>query len=384
MIYSMRIAIVNDTHYGVRGNAEVFMHEAEVFFEHLIADCKARGIDRVLHLGDFFDNRKNINILVLQRAKEKILDRLAESGIHMDIIYGNHDVYYKNTNRYSSLDGVIDPYYTQNGSVNIIRHPQCLPPPYDDIAAVPWITEDNYEECMTFIESAPAPILVGHFEIEGFRYLPQSSTLSKGFSRDIFKNKYDLILSGHYHTKSQRDNIIYLGTQMQFTWADADDPKCYHILEGESREDYSLTSVPYEQNLFIRCEYDDSKKIPLTNLDRIKNAQRPVFVRVRVQKKKDTKTFERVIENLSKLNVHSVEVIEDFNQYLNPDSSDADADDEAEEKEEEKIQELLEDTTKLIEQYVDEEIDEASINKDKLKDYINDLYQTTVFAESEK
>ena len=58
----MNIAILNDTHAGVRGDMVAMADYQgrfynEVFFPYL----KENGITHILHLGDYFDRRKNVN-----------------------------------------------------------------------------------------------------------------------------------------------------------------------------------------------------------------------------------------------------------------------------------------------------------------------------------
>ena len=72
----------------------------DVFFPYL----KAMDIKNIFHLGDYYDHRKNINFKALHHNRKIFLEPLTEMGIHMDIIPGNHDTFYKNTNdRFSSL-----------------------------------------------------------------------------------------------------------------------------------------------------------------------------------------------------------------------------------------------------------------------------------------
>ena len=95
----MDVAILNDTHAGVRNSSDIFIeYQArfyeEVFFPYLLEN----NIKNILHLGDYFEHRKYVNFKALNQNRRVFLDKLREYNIHMDIIPGNHDVYYKNTN----------------------------------------------------------------------------------------------------------------------------------------------------------------------------------------------------------------------------------------------------------------------------------------------
>ena len=95
----MKIAILNDTHCGIRNSSEIFMDYQEKFYRDVFFPyLEQHGIKKILHLGDYYDNRKFINFKALEHNRKIFLEKLRELQIHMDIIPGNHDVYYKNTN----------------------------------------------------------------------------------------------------------------------------------------------------------------------------------------------------------------------------------------------------------------------------------------------
>ena len=56
-----------------------------------------------------------------------------------------------------------------------------------------------------------------------------------GMDHKLF-SKFERVLTGHFHTKSTIDNITYLGTQLELSWADAHDKKHFHILDTATRE----------------------------------------------------------------------------------------------------------------------------------------------------
>ena len=156
----MKIAILNDTHCGVR-NDMVEMSEyqgrfyKEVFFPYL----DQNDIKHIIHMGDYFDRRKYINFASLQRNIEHFIKPMQERGITMDLIIGNHDTYYKNTNDVNSPALLL---YDQKG-VNVIEEPKVMN--YDglDVAMVPWINNENYADAIEFFQTVPSAIAFGHF-----------------------------------------------------------------------------------------------------------------------------------------------------------------------------------------------------------------------------
>ena len=139
----MKVAILNDTHCGIRNSSEIMMKYkerfySEVFFPYLLEN----NITKILHLGDYYDNRKFINFKALEHNRKIFLEKLREYKIHMDIIPGNHDVFYKNTNELNSLKELLGHYMEE---VRIIEKPMVVQYDNTDIALVPWINDDNEE-----------------------------------------------------------------------------------------------------------------------------------------------------------------------------------------------------------------------------------------------
>ena len=120
----MKIAILNDTHCGIRNSSDIFIDNSEkfyneIFFPYLLEN----NIKHILHLGDYYDNRKFINFKALHRNRKVFLSKLREYGITMDVTLGNHDTYYKNTNNLNSLKELLGHYMNE---VHIISEPTVL------------------------------------------------------------------------------------------------------------------------------------------------------------------------------------------------------------------------------------------------------------------
>ena len=99
----MKIAIIADTHFGARKNSKYFMEVQRKFYE----DCffpylRKNDIKNIIHLGDFFDNRKTVNFETLRHAMDCFINPLIESEITLHILMGNHDSYYKSNGELSS------------------------------------------------------------------------------------------------------------------------------------------------------------------------------------------------------------------------------------------------------------------------------------------
>lgn len=344
----MKIAILNDTHCGARNSSEVFIDYqqrfySEVFFPYL----EEHGIKQILHLGDYYEHRKYVNFKAHNANRKHFLDVLVEKGITMDIIPGNHDVYYKNTNELCSLKELMG-FYMNN--VNIVMEPKVIDYDGVGIGVIPWINNENYADTMKFIDTCSASFLAGHFELEGFdmyRGIPNPH----GMSTTPFK-RFEQVWSGHFHTKSHGGNIHYLGAQMEFNWSDADDPKYFHIFDTETRE---LTSVRNPVTIFEKIYYDDTKK-DWSEVDVEQYSKK--FLKVVVVEKKDPYNFDRFIDKLQNIDAYEVKIAESFDEFAGENVDDA------------KVS--VEDTEEMLDNYVDAV--ETDLDKDRMKGIMRTLF----------
>ena len=345
----MKIAILNDTHCGLKNGSDVFLDNAEAFYSNVFFPyLREHNIDTIFHLGDYYDHRRFVNFKALERNRHMFLDVVRDEGMHMSIIPGNHDVYYKNTNALCSLKELLG-HYTD--CVKIYMEPTDIDVDDLSIGLVPWITSDNENKCTEFIQNTKSQILMGHFELAGFKFKANANIKSHGMGTEIF-NRFDAVYSGHYHTKSSQSNITYLGTQMEFTWSDAHDPKYFHIFDTETRE---MEPVRNPYTLYRKLYYSDDEQSDYSDVT-------GKFVKIIVGERKDHYLFDRYFDKVQAMNPQDLKIVDNV------------ADISAETIEDEKIN--LEDTTTLLNTYVDAlEVDH---DKTKLKKMLSELYNEAV------
>ena len=248
----MKIAILNDTHSGIRNSSEIFLNNAEDFYNNIFfPECEKQGIKQILHLGDYYDHRKFVNFKALNHNRRVFLDQLRKRGMTMDIIPGNHDTYFKNTNELNSLKECLGHYMNE---VNIIMEPKVMSYGSLKIGLVPWICQDNYDVCINFIKECKADWIGAHLELSGFE-LMRGVKSTHGMSADLFK-RFEMVLTGHYHCSSRQDNIWYLGSQLEFFWSDAHDPKYFHIIDTETRQ---IEKIRNNYTIFEKVLYNDDE-----------------------------------------------------------------------------------------------------------------------------
>ena len=352
-----KVAILNDTHAGARNSSGIFIDYQEKFYtEVFFPYLRENGISRILHLGDYYEHRKFVNFKVLNANRRHFLDKLREYNITMDIIPGNHDVTYRNTNDLCSLGELMIGY---DDVVNIHMQPTELQfaPSDQKVIMIPWINSENEHYTLKCLDQTDAKICLGHFEFEGFQ-MYRGAVSHDGMDMRPFK-KFDAVYSGHYHTKSSNGNIAYLGAQMEFTWADCDDPKFFHILDLETGH---LEAVQNPLTLFTKVVYDD-EEFDYNRFDySIFDKQ---FVKVRVVNKTSLSQFEDFIANIQLKKVYDLKIEETYDLDNNVDEDGENT--------------HFEETSELISQYIDTM--DTLLDKDMLKAQLKELYNEALYAE---
>jgi len=347
----MKIALLNDTHFGVRNDSEAFReYQLDFFNNQFFPYLEEHNIKTLIHLGDVVDRRKFINHQTASVFRKQFFDRLWEMKVDTHIIIGNHDTYYKNTNEvnavenlYTTFDGTNEPWiYTRPKVVN-----------FDgvDILFVPWICEDNIKESTEAIQSAKADLCFGHLEIKGFEM--QNGVINDhGLEKKDF-TRFDKVISGHFHKKSDDGHIYYLGAQFEMTWSDYKDPKAFHIFDTETRE---LEVISNPRTIHKKIIYNDKEK-DYTYFDLQPYNKHHIKLIVLNKTKEDM--FDKLVERLyNEITVYDLNIIEDYSDIKASVRDD--------------ILEMGEDTLTFLNNYVDQL--ETEINKTKLKEYLKSIY----------
>ena len=99
-----KVAIITDTHFGASKSDEWLLQKQMDFIQGaFFPSLVEHHVFDVIHMGDVFDNRQNLNTKMLDTVYSGFFAPLRDSGVNLRILLGNHDIYYKNTNRYHSL-----------------------------------------------------------------------------------------------------------------------------------------------------------------------------------------------------------------------------------------------------------------------------------------
>ena len=337
----MKVLLITDQHFGVRNdNLHFVEHYRRYYSKIVIPFLKASGIKEIINLGDTFDKRRSINYMSLEAAKEMWFDPVKELGCKMTALIGNHDIYYKNTLRINSPEELLGGY-----DIDVIDQPTTRSFDGTDILFLPWICDQNYERTLRSITESTAPVCMGHLELNGFEAHP-GHVMENGIDMNIF-SKFTKVFSGHYHTKSNRNNCYYLGNPYQLYWNDYAQKRGFHVLDTDT---HKTTFYRNPFDTFYKLYYNDGVDIP------DKAELKGTFVKLIVENKGDYSKFDYAVRKLQDIGLADLKIVEDLSVDLESGASVVET----------------EDTMTLLDNYIDE-ID-LKVSKGSVKNIMRSLY----------
>ena len=341
----MKIAIITDQHFGCRKNSKLFHDYFLKFYnDAFFPTLEKEGIDTIIDMGDTFDSRKGIDFSALSWAKDHYYDRLRDYTIHT--IVGNHTAYYKNTNDVNAVDLLLREY----DNVKIYSEVTSIEVGGLNILLVPWINQENQERSIGLINKSRAPVCMGHLELNGF-VVTQEILMDHGLDMKYFK-KFKKTFSGHFHTRSNNDNIYYLGNPYEIYWNDYDTDRGFHLFDTETLEHTPINN-PYK--MFYKIFYND-QDYQMFDARELENK----IVKLIVRKKTDSNKFEKFIDKLFASNINELKIVENFEfggYYQSDDFEPFES----------------EDTMSILNRYIDEA--EVSLDKSVVQKIMQDVYQ---------
>lgn len=348
-------AILGDPHWGVRGDSKIFHDIFTTFYKKMIAEMVDRGCKTLIILGDVFERRKFVNFETLMVCKRVLFDALRDAGIQVFMIAGNHDVYFKNTNRINSLDLClpIQEYpnltlITQTAEEHLIDGQKVL--------FVPWVNKENYGDICDKIDNSLARFMVAHLDMVGFEMHKGAISEHGHFDADRL-HKFERVITGHYHTKSSKGNIFYLGTPYETSWNDYGETKGYHYLNGED-----LEFVPNDFQTFYRFVYDDKNGMPADLLKEIKATDLAnKYVKLIIKSKRNLKLFNSFVELIEGKLPADLNILDETNFVV----------------ENEETEGELTDTLSVIRFFIESEL-ETDLDKTRLMNGMSVLYQSAL------
>jgi len=219
-----RVCCISDIHIGVHQNSQMWLDISDTWCDWLIETLSFYKIKDIVICGDLFHYRDEIAVNTMHHVSDFLL-KLEKFNIIM--LVGNHDAFYKDrsdVNSMSLLQGWPNIAVVQN-SFHLMQHGDTK------LCFVPWgVSEETLPQC---------DIMFGHFEIENF-YLNSSFVCKHGVKSKTLLNKCDLVVSGHFHTREEREysngKIVYLGNPYQMDFGDTKQTKGIYLVNVSDKQ----------------------------------------------------------------------------------------------------------------------------------------------------
>jgi DNA repair exonuclease SbcCD nuclease subunit len=215
-----KAVVFTDLHFGLKTNSQTHNDDCLDFIKWMISLSKEHGCETCLFLGDWNNNRANINILTLNYSI-KAIELLSTAFEKIYFIPGNHDQFFRDKRDIQSVEWakfipnitIINDFFKE-----------------DNVSIVPWLVKDDHKK----IEHIRAKYCFGHFELPHF-YMNQSILMPdhNEIRREHF-HRIGTVYSGHFHRRQTQKNITYIGNCFPHNFSDAgDDERGCMILEWD-------------------------------------------------------------------------------------------------------------------------------------------------------
>jgi len=213
-----KAAVFTDIHFGLKSNSKTHNDDCERFVDWYIETAKANGCEVGIFCGDWHHNRSALNLTTMD-ASLRSLEKLGAAFEQFYFFPGNHDLYYKDKREiHSVIFGRHVP------GVTVVNKPMVK----DDVGLIPWLVGDEWKK----VGALQCKYMFGHFELPNFKMNAMVEMPDTGeIKPDDFKAQ-ELVFTGHFHKRQQRNNIYYIGNAFPHNYADAwDDERGMMTLE---------------------------------------------------------------------------------------------------------------------------------------------------------
>ena len=173
---------------------------------------------------------------------------------------------------------------------------------------------------MHAIATSSAAVVLGHLELSGFQ-MYRGMENREGLDPSMF-DRFELVMLGHFHHRSSKDPIQYLGAPYAMTWSDFRDPRGFHLFDTET---HALTFIENPYTTFARLVYDDLDQTAdyaaglVASIVAPGSAYHEAYIKIVVKNKTRPYDFDLVLDALSKVNPQDVLIVDDIVNVL-PDS----------------------------------------------------------------
>jgi DNA repair exonuclease SbcCD nuclease subunit len=210
--------LVTDTHLGYKKANDFYLELTFQLFEDIGKYAEENDIKDLIHLGDFFDNRKHMSLKTMFYARRIALN-LKKRFRMSYFVLGNHDIFYKD--RYLPHSHAI---FQSMSHICVVDEPMEIS---NTMCLIPWHIEGEFGmfgdmSMGDWLNNTDAKYCAGHWEINGAKMNVSGRPAENcNWSFTDFQ-KFEKTFSGHFHTIGEYNhNVTYLGSPFHMDFNDA-------------------------------------------------------------------------------------------------------------------------------------------------------------------
>lgn len=229
----MKIALLADIHFNKYAEEDFRLHDITDVLDQTCDYCRDNGIKDLMLLGDFWSNRKTIDVQVLC-VGHKALNKLASSFEKIVVIPGNHDFWYK------SNDDVCSVHHFEH-CCKVIKKPTATK--VDDVVLFYFPYMESQERLLLHLEKTKSIVgkkaffmhqcVLGCTTDSGFR-------ITSGISHEKILSYCDIVFSGDIHThqvlKDKSKQFVYVGSPLAQSFNDEGKKFGFIVFDTETLE----------------------------------------------------------------------------------------------------------------------------------------------------
>jgi len=207
-------AFFTDIHFGKKANSQSHNEDCLHFIQWFCSRVESDpDIDYIGFLGDWNENRSALNIQTLKYSYTgaKWLNAL---GLPIFFVIGNHDLYHRHTREVHSVIP-----FNEFRNFVLVEEPMIIDKIEGGALFTPYLFHGEYPSLVHYCD---LPFWAGHFEFRGFMVTGNRMEMPTGPEHTLFKGP-QYIVSGHFHTRQSKDQVVYIGNAFPMDFGDAGD-----------------------------------------------------------------------------------------------------------------------------------------------------------------
>lgn len=228
----MRALIVGDIHVQIAN-----LEESQRLIDFICLTAKSNSVEMIAFMGDQFHNHSVLRLEVIDFWRKAAI-QLSQSAKQVVFLVGNHDICGdKQKERLMSGNDVLDGI----GGIIICNRPMKI----DGIDFVPFTSdkEQFVKECLLLNNGDIGKTVLCHQTFNGAQY-ENGFFAPDGIEPSVIP--HSLIVSGHVHTFSKFNKVLYVGSPRWMSMNDANSKKHLALIDFDNGQAKSLNFISTE------------------------------------------------------------------------------------------------------------------------------------------